>query len=141
MSYVIEPQYRWLTAQIRPRTWDRIKSKASWEHCTLSAVIHDWPMLLPKRLQARVITYLTKQRPEVTIELRDRAALIQQELDRLAVALRDHERPECYREFYAAQQALSWALKPDGFAAPFDAIRGIQGAPAGCSDVPHPPSS
>ena len=67
---------------------------------------------------------------------------IQQELDRLAVALRDHERPECYREFYAAQQALSWALEPDGYAAPHAAITGgTQGAPANCWGAPHPPSS
>lgn len=67
---------------------------------------------------------------------------IRRELDRLAVALRDHERPECYREFYAAQQALSWALDPCGFSSPYAAITGdIQEVPAGCLGVPRPPSS
>ena len=46
------------------------------------------------------------------------------EQERIAVALRNGQRPECYRELYAAQQALSWALEPIAFASPFDAITG-----------------
>lgn len=50
------------------------------------------------------------------------AETIRVELERLAVALLDHERPECYREIYAAQQALAWALEPSSCKSPYDLI-------------------
>ncbi len=65
MSYVVEPQYHWLTAQIRRHTWERIKMKAQWEHMTLSAVIHNYPDFLPKRLQARAALCFTEDREEM----------------------------------------------------------------------------
>ena len=66
---------------------------------------------------------------------------VRAELHRIAVALRDGQRPECYRELYAAQQALCWALEPNGAAPPFDVIMGIHEPTTDCSDVPHPQSS
>ena len=33
-----------------------------------------------------------------------------------------------YEKLYAAQQALSWALDPTGFKAPYDVITGITGS-------------
>jgi hypothetical protein len=69
-------------------------------------------------------------------------AVIGGELNRLAVALRDGERPECYREMYAAQQALAWALEPLRCASPYDSITGgTPATPVGCSDESRPPSS
>lgn len=54
MSYIVEPQYSWLKVRISVRTWERIKAKAQWEQMTLSAIIKEWPSLLPKRLQRLV---------------------------------------------------------------------------------------
>lgn len=67
---------------------------------------------------------------------------VQRELDRIAVALREAPTPERYERLYAAQQALSWALEPNGFASPYDAItRGTQAAPVDCSENPRPARS
>ena len=46
------------------------------------------------------------------------------ELDRIAVALREPQPPKRYAELYAAQQALSWALEPEGFMSPHDLLTG-----------------
>jgi len=50
---------------------------------------------------------------------------VARELERLAAALRQTPRPERYPELYAAQQALSWAIDPDAFKSPLDAIQGV----------------
>lgn len=61
---------------------------------------------------------------------------IQKELERISDKLREQRKalppdgndaglPRSYYEFYAAQQALSWALEPDGFRAPRETISGI----------------
>jgi hypothetical protein len=71
-------------------------------------------------------------------------SFIQRELDRLGRALRVPQTPESYAQLYAAQQALAWAMEPDGFASPFVAIArssseplmGTQEDSGGCS---HPP--
>jgi len=51
---------------------------------------------------------------------------IQRELERISEAVRarqaEHSATDEYRQLYAAQQALSWALDPDGFRAPCDTI-------------------
>lgn len=47
-----------------------------------------------------------------------------------------------YNELYAAQQALEWALEPDGIRSPFQMItRGTLGAGEDCLAHPHPLSS
>lgn len=65
-------------------------------------------------------------------------SFIQRELDRLSAALRADPQSNDYDRLYAAQQALSWATDPDGFASPMKHIRGIQGDSGDCSDVPRP---
>jgi len=50
---------------------------------------------------------------------------IQRELDRIGNALRNSQFGERYAELYLAQQALSWALEPNGFAPPTALIEGI----------------
>jgi len=48
---------------------------------------------------------------------------IERELERIREALRQADQAtDRYRQLYAAQQALSWALEPIGFRAPYDAI-------------------
>jgi hypothetical protein len=48
---------------------------------------------------------------------------IERELERIRGALRQTDQAsEEYRQLYAAQQALSWALEPIGFRAPCDTI-------------------
>jgi hypothetical protein len=66
---------------------------------------------------------------------------IQRELDRVqkAIALREAPDPECDARLRAISQALSWALEPTGFAAPYDTIMGTQPEPEGCSASPRPP--
>lgn len=71
------------------------------------------------------------------------AGFIQRELARLRDALHETQTEEGYRALYAAQQALSWALEPGGYASPSDVIekdliqplRGIQEGSADCSAV------
>ena len=69
------------------------------------------------------------------------SGFIDRELYRIEAALRDETHSERRQELYAAQQALSWALEPNGFASPFDAITGIQATPVGCLDESRPPRS
>jgi hypothetical protein len=66
---------------------------------------------------------------------------VNRELSRIAVALWHDSHSERHRELHAAQQALSWALEPNCFASPFDAITGSQPTPADCPDEPHLPLS
>ena len=54
-----------------------------------------------------------------------RSDRIQSELDRVSERLRQEMGAAgLYCQLYAAQQALSWALNPEGAAAPFDVIVG-----------------
>ena len=59
-------------------------------------------------------------------------SFIQRELDRIAVALREPREGEEYSRLYAAQQALSWAMEPDWFKAPYDAFSGTAQGSEGC---------
>jgi hypothetical protein len=51
---------------------------------------------------------------------------IARELERIRAAVRERQATNShsteYRELYAAQQALAWALEPNGFRAPYDTI-------------------
>ena len=47
---------------------------------------------------------------------------IQCELDRIAVELRNPIPDDRYTNLYAAQLALAWAVSPDGFMSPYEAI-------------------
>lgn len=47
---------------------------------------------------------------------------VQRELERIELALRQAQTESAYCQLYAAQQALSWALEPTGFKAPYDTI-------------------
>ena len=59
-------------------------------------------------------------------------SFIQRELDRIGVALRETPQGNDYDLLYAAQQALSWATDPDGFASPMKQIRGTQEGTEDC---------
>ncbi len=48
---IVDERYDRLKRRISPHAWERIKAKAQWEGCTLSAVVCDWPTILPKRIQ------------------------------------------------------------------------------------------
>ena len=65
-------------------------------------------------------------------------SFVQRELDRVTTALREPSNGERHAELYAAQQALSWALEPLGFKAPFETIMGTQGGLEGCLEHIHP---
>ena len=64
-------------------------------------------------------------------------SFIQRELERLGVALRDPRSSDRYDALYTAQQALSWALDPEGFKSPYVQAMGIQEGSVGCSDPHH----
>lgn len=70
---------------------------------------------------------------------------IERELERISEAVRarqaDQSNTEEYRQLYAAQQALSWALEPDGFRAPYDMVMDTPVRPADCSENKHQPQS
>lgn len=55
-------------------------------------------------------------------ETRSGIGFVQRELQRLAAALREPQPAERYCQLYAAQQALSWALEPGGYASPSETI-------------------
>jgi len=72
---------------------------------------------------------------------------MQTELERLANALREPQSDERFCQFYAAQQALAWALDPVSARSPFDTISDGQvqplildkpEEPADCLDEIHP---
>jgi hypothetical protein len=60
-------------------------------------------------------------------------SFIQRELDRLGAALRENPQGNDYDRLYAAQQALSWASDPSGFASPMKCIKGTQEGLEDCS--------
>lgn len=66
---------------------------------------------------------------------------IERELERISEAVRarqgENANTDEYRQLYAAQQALSWALDPTGFRAPFDTVMGIPVAPVDCQAGSH----
>lgn len=68
-------------------------------------------------------------------------SFIQRELDRISAALRENPQSNDYDRLYAAQQALSWATDPNGFASPMKHIRGIQADSEGCLADHHPQPS
>jgi len=68
-------------------------------------------------------------------------SFIQRELDRLGRALREPQAPDSHVKLYAAQQALAWAMEPDGFASPMRTIMGTQEGLADCSGPLHHPQS
>jgi hypothetical protein len=59
-------------------------------------------------------------------------SFVRRELDRIEVALRQPQPGNRYAELYAAQQALSWSLDPDGFKSPMVMITGILGDSEDC---------
>ena len=65
-------------------------------------------------------------------------SFVQRELDKISSALREPRFADQYDRLYAAQQALSWALEPDGFKRPYDMVTGIPGGSEDCSATPHP---
>jgi len=59
-------------------------------------------------------------------------SFVQRELDKIAVALREPRSAEQYAQLYAAQQALSWVLEPQGFKAPYDSVVSTSEGSEGC---------
>jgi hypothetical protein len=68
---------------------------------------------------------------------------VARELSRISVSLgRLKESDAKYQELYAAQQALSWAIEPNGFKSPYDLIMGTQEGSKDCPATHYPaPSS
>jgi hypothetical protein len=65
-------------------------------------------------------------------------SFVQRELDRIRVALVEGPRSDDERrQLYAAQQALSWALEPIGFKAPYATITGTPEEPEDCLENTH----
>jgi hypothetical protein len=67
----------------------------------------------------------------------EEVGFIERELERIseAVPVRQAKQSDTdeYRQLYAAQQALSWALEPNGFRAPYETILSdTLAAPASC---------
>jgi hypothetical protein len=68
-------------------------------------------------------------------------SFLQKEADRVRSALLQTPMGHAYDRLYAAQQALAWAIEPQGFKPPYDMI---MGTPADSEDCPvhtHLPSS
>ena len=65
-------------------------------------------------------------------------SFIQREIDKIRRELLKPPPHERVKELHAAQQALSWAIEPRGFRAPFLAIMGTQADLEDCLAYPHP---
>lgn len=69
-------------------------------------------------------------------------SFVQRELDRIRAALLDEAQAEHYDELYTAQQALSWALDPEGAESPFTLLtRDRKPSSEDCSERNRPPLS
>lgn len=68
-------------------------------------------------------------------------SFVQRELASIQRAMRDPAHSNRYAELYAAQQALSWAIEPAGFAPASKMITGIQASLEDCSAHLHPQPS
>lgn len=76
-------------------------------------------------------------------------SFIQRELDKIEKALHEPQHKDKYDQLYAAQQALAWALEPQGFRNPYNTILDIPALTAddleirtlqnSCSDLPATP--
>ena len=66
---------------------------------------------------------------------------LQREFDRLNLALGDPNNANKYELFYAAQQAIAWAMDPIGYKAPFEMITGTPADSKGCSERSRQPLS
>jgi hypothetical protein len=62
---------------------------------------------------------------------------VERELEKISVALREPRSAEQYAQLYAAQQALSWALEPEGFKKPYDTITGTPEGSGGCPSLSY----
>lgn len=63
---------------------------------------------------------------------------IERELERISLALREPRFADQHDQLHAAQQALSWALEPEGFKRPYDMVAGTLEGSGGCSALRHP---
>ena len=63
-------------------------------------------------------------------------SFIQREIDKIRSQLIESN-GQHYSELYAVQQALEWALEPDGIRSPFQMIMGIQEGPAYANTPPQ----
>ena len=68
-------------------------------------------------------------------------SFIQREISKISFALRHTHDGLCYRELYAAQQALEWALEPDGTRSPYRMIMGTHEGLTGYPVESNPASS
>ena len=64
-------------------------------------------------------------------------SFIQRELDKISTALSETTGPQ-YIELYAAQQALAWALEPDGIRSPYKMVMGTQADLKDCQPESRP---
>jgi hypothetical protein len=67
-------------------------------------------------------------------------SFIQREINKIRSELIE-SRGQHYNELYAAQQALEWALEPDGIRSPYAMILDILEETEDCSGLPHPGQS
>jgi len=69
------------------------------------------------------------------------SGFVERELWRIERALSAARGTAKYSELYAAQQALAWALEPNGARSPYDMIMGTREVPKDCPVECHLPSS
>lgn len=67
--------------------------------------------------------------------------MIEREINRIRRILTNEPDNPKYDRLYAAQQALAWALRPNGFKSPFIMIMGTQEGSEDCLAEDRPPQS
>jgi len=103
-----------------------------------SALLATQRLLRLARLRARPVHVLHVTTAEEMLFLRGHKDIATVEATPQHLTL---SAPECYDRLYSAQQALSWALEPQGFKSPFNTIAGTPADSANCSADLRPPSS
>lgn len=69
-------------------------------------------------------------------------SFIQRERDRISAAIAERqEHDDISRQLFAAQQALSWAIEPEGFKSPYAMIMGVPAETEDCPSLSCLPSS
>ena len=83
----------------------------------------------------------TQAESEIKTGASAQMSFVQRELEHIRTALLDSRDSSQRAELYAAQQALSWALEPSGYATPYAMIRGIREGSEDYSAPVHLPLS
>lgn len=135
MSLIVNERWDRLKRRIRPRTWQAVKDKAQWEHMSLSAVVKEYPTILPKNLRRPAASCFVETRREWLearrAELRAMLRQVERELGEKGTARMTTEpKPVVFEEWEAparelAEKVIYSNLTDSGNEHDFSVYRGV----------------